>query len=310
MTHPLVTLLRSVLALVLGLASVALVVATVGLSWFHADIQDEDAFAATAQGVAADQGFRDDLVDAAVQDIMDSSQVTQYLGDGSDSGHWYSGLQDFARDKVQDFVQGSVQDVADSDGFQSAWDSTARATHTRNLGEDPSDVFVVDASPIYDQVDQEIRSRTGVDLKLDEGEHLIAMEQVQESSQEGRIAQILHRLDEGSQHLPVYGTLAALCALGAAVVAPRGRILVVAAVSAVAGLGTWLAFLAARSAWESATGTAEGTGGVIERYLVRALDADMPTWGLTSLGVGLGCAVVLVILHVALALRRQRTQVF
>ena len=309
MSHSLSSAIRGVLAVLLGLVAVALAALSVALCWFQQDLQNEDRFVATTSSLSSDQQFRDQLVDASVQDVMSSEVVTQYLGDGNSQGHLFSGLSNWFHDKAEGIMHDAAQKAADSEEFRSVWEQTARQTHQADFDGSDRKTLVVDASPLYRAVDERVRSAIGVDLGLEDGDHLVAVEQVPDGAQEAPGAAFIQVGQEWSGRLPVLITLAAVAALAAAVLAGRWWALTLGAVCAASGLATWGAFLLLHQRMQEAVAGAEGAGGVVARHLVSALTQNQPSWGLTSLGVGLGAAVLLIIAHVVLAARRGNAEV-
>lgn len=309
MSHSLSSAIRGVLAVLLGLVAVVLAALSVALCWFQQDLQNEDRFVATTSSLSSDQQFRDQLVDASVQDVMSSEVVTRYLGDGNSQGHLFSGLSNWFHDKAEGIMHDAAQKAADSEEFRSVWEQAARQTHQADFDGSERKTLVVDASPLYRAVDERVRSAIGVDLGLEDGDHLVAVEQVPDGAQEAPGAAFIRVGQEWTSRLPVLITLAVVAALAAAVLARRWWALALGAVCAGAGLATWGVFLLLHQRMQDAVAGAEGAGGVVARHLVSALTQNQPSWGLTSLGVGLGAAVLLIIAHVVLAARRGNAEV-
>ncbi|OAX67684.1 hypothetical protein A5N15_01810 [Rothia kristinae] len=221
MSHSLSSAIRGVLAVLLGLVAVALAALSVALCWFQQDLQNEDRFVATTSSLSSDQQFRDQLVDASVQDVMSSEVVTRYLGDGNSQGHLFSGLSNWFHDKAEGIMHDAAQKAADSEEFRSVWEQTARQTHQADFDGSDRKTLVVDASPLYRAVDERVRSAIGVDLGLEDGDHLVAVEQVPDGAQEAPGAAFIRVGQEWTGRLPVLITLAAVAALAAAVLAGR-----------------------------------------------------------------------------------------
>lgn len=305
---PAVALVRGALAAVAALLAVVLAVASVVLTWFSASIVDEDAFVATADGMAASEEFRGQLADAAVEDIMASDEVSRYLGDGSGDA-WYSGLLGAARDGAETVLRGAVSSAVESEDFAAVWHETAVETHRENLGEAPSDVLVLDAGPLYETVDARIGGLLGVDLGLGDQGRLIDLEEPGASGQ-GEGAAFLHDAARLATAVPAFAIGAVVLTLAAAWLMPRHRALAPAGVLAAAGIAVWavMSFGAgALTRWADDVG---GTGGVVLGRFTEAVTADVPTWALTSLGVGLGAAVLLIIADVLRGSRRGPAEVF
>ncbi len=303
--HP----LRWVLSGILALAAVLLAALTVALAWFGATVVDSNNFVDKAGAVAQEENFRDQLTDHVTDDIMASEAVTHYLGDGSQGGI-LSGAKNALRDTAKRVIRSAVDATVNSSDFQSVWKDTASATHDANFGPSPSSTLVLDASPFYSEINDRVHGLVHVNLGLDQGDHRIALESAPAGQTEGPTAEVLHRGQTLSAMTPVLGTATAIAALAAAVIAPRGKLLMVALISAAAALVTWVGMSVLGSRFNAAMGSVGDTGGLIAQHLGKALTSNIQAWTLTSLGVGLGLAVILVIVHVLGGSRGENRHVF
>lgn len=289
--------------------AVLLAASTVALAWFGATVVDSNHFVSAAGEVAQSDDFREQLTDHVTDDIMASDAVTRYLGDGSQGGI-LSGVKNALRGTAQGVIHSAVGSTVNSSDFQSVWKNTASATHDANFGPSPSSTLVVDASPFYSDINDRVHGLLHVDLGLDHGDHRIALESVPAGQTEGPTADILHRGQSLAAMTPVIGTAAAILALAAAVIAPRGKLLMVALTSAAAALLAWIGMSVLGSRFNSAMDSVGDTGGLIAQHLGKALTSNIQAWTLTTLGVGLGLAVVLVIVHVLAGSRAENRHVF
>jgi hypothetical protein len=307
--HPAHGTLRRLLATLASLAAVILACGSVVLAWFDAAILDEDSFTASADTVAASDQFRQELTDAAVQDIMASDEVSRYLGDGSGGDSWYSGLQDLARGGAEKALHGAVSSAVDSGDFESVWNETAVETHRENLGEDPSQTLVLDATPLYRAVDERVGGIVGLDLGLGDQRHLVELEEAGPSGQ-GETAAILHRIERLATAVPAFAVGAVVLTLAAAALLPRHRALAPAGILAASGILTWAVMSLGSGALVRWAEGLDGTGGVVLGRFMEAVTEGVPGWALTSLGIGLGGAVLLIIADVLIGSRRGPAEVF
>lgn len=304
-SHP----VRWTLSVLCTLAAIVLATATVALSWFSSTIVDKGHFGDAAADVVTDQNFRDELSNHVTDDVMASDTVKGFLGDGSASG-LLSGPKNALRATAQGVVHSAVSNTVNSDEFRSVWADTADATHDANFGSSPSSTLVLDASPFYDEINNRVHDVLHVDLGLNQGDHRVALEQKTNDQGEGETASLLHKAQHMTSAAPVLGTLAGLLALAAGVIAPRGKLLMVAMASAGAALLTWASMSLLGSRFNDSLADVAGTGGLISQHLGRALTENIQPWTLTTLGIGLGLAVILVILQVLTGPRGDTKQVF
>lgn len=302
---------RRLLVLLLALGAVLAGSTAVTLSWYQHEVLDEGQFVASASTLASDDAFRHDLVDSATQDVMASSEVEHYLGDGNSSGEigggWLGELagkgKDWLRDRAQDFVHRALAQTADSSEFQSLWRQTAEDTHRADFGKDARGTVVLDVSPLYAAANAKIQSEAFVDLGLDEGTHLLEVEQKPEGAgqgQEAPVARVLHTGQDWAAALPAWTAVAVVLGLVAAALATRRRFLVLAAASAGTGILAWAQLVLGRQWVLGQAEKASGTEGLILKNLLRALTADVSGWALTALGAGAGAAVLFLLVHILL----------
>ncbi|MDN5605715.1 MAG: hypothetical protein L0G59_09910 [Kocuria sp.] len=284
------TTLRWVFSVIAAVLAVGLATLTLLLAWFQQSVGDESHFVSSADDVIQEESFRSDLADAATQQIMDSDSVQQYVGDGSTIGG-LPGLQSWAKDRAFGLMHSTVKGVVDSEDFRSTWKQTAKETHASNFGDDPSSTLVVDATPIYQAVNDKVENAVHIDLGLGDDTARIELE-------EGAMAHFLHTAQSLAAVAPTFGAVAVVAALVSALVAPRGKSLFVALVAAATGLVTWVSMTVLASRFHAQLDTVEGTGGLIAQHMGDALTSNVQAWALTSLGVGLGIALILVIIHV------------
>lgn len=298
--------LRRALSLVAGLAAALLAVLCIALSWFQLTVADEEEFSRVSSSVAREESFRQELADAAVQDIMDSPQVDRYLG-AADDGKWYSGAVSWFKDRAEGLVDRAVSGAVDSDQFQQVWDETLQATHQENLGENPPEVLTLDVTPMYELLNEEVHSATTIDLHLADERTLVDLEEPEAGSDGGVIARRLHSAQQWAEALPALAVGALVLAGAAMGLMPHRRLIPLALFGAVTGVGAWAVFTSGAAALRESVAGLEGSGGVVARYLMDAVTANTGTWGLTSLGVGIGAGVVLLILDVLIHTSRQDT---
>lgn len=294
--------LRWVFSVIAAVLAVCLATLTLLLAWFQQSVGDESHFVSSADDVIQEESFRSDLADAATQQIMDSDSVQQYLGDGSTIGG-LPGLQSWAKDRASGLMHSTVKGVVDSEDFRSTWKQTAKETHASNFGDDPSSTLVVDASPIYQSVNDKVENAVHIDLGLGDDTARIELEKAPSSGEEGPMAHFLHNAQSLAAVAPTFGAVAVVATLVSALAAPRGKSLFVALVAAAAGLVTWVSMTVLAARFHAQLDTVEGTGGLIAQHMGDALTSNVQAWALTSLGVGLGIALILVIIHVMNASR-------
>lgn len=301
---------RGILSVLCAAAAVVLAGSSIVLGWFNAHVQNEDAFVATATSFSSDQRFQQELADAATQDVMNSSEVKQYLGSSSDSDDGLFGsLRHWARGEAENLIKDAAGKAVASDDFRTVWENTARATHRENTNADAPKVLTVDAGPIYDEVNQKIQEAVHLDLGLNQGSHTVAVEQTESGKDHGKVAGWLAVGRDWGQRIPMLVVLAAVFALAACLLSPRRWALVGALVSAGTGIATWAVMTLESQALRSDASGASGVAGIVQRYLVDAIAGTVSPWATTSVVVGLAAAVLLIIIHVALAgLRRVETR--
>lgn len=291
-------------SMIAGAGAVVLIVLSIMVGWFQLTVADEDAFMEATSSVARDQQFREELVDAAVQDIMEAPQLDRYFG-AADDGAWYSGAASWLKDRAKGLVTRAVSTAVESDQFPQIWDETLLATHELNLSETAPNVLTLDVTPLYRLVDDKVRSLTTVDLHLAEERVLLPLEEVPPGQEEGPIARKLHRAQDWAQALPAFAVGAVVLTLLSAGLMPQRRLIPIALIAAASGVGGWAALNAGAAFLRDAVANLEGAGGVVARALMEALTANTGTWGQSALGVGVGLAVLLLIIDVLIHASRQ-----
>lgn len=295
--------IRWVLAAVVSVLAICLATLTVVLVWFQYSVADEDHFVASTTSIVHDEQFRSDLADDVTRDVMDSDQVTRYLGSGSGSGP-FGGIQNWAKNGVTSLVHSTVEGVIASQDFQKAWTSTATATHSANFGDSPESTMVVDAAPMYQAFGDKLGSAIPVDPELDGSSHLLSLENAPDNGKDAPIAAFLHGAQSLSDASPAFGAGGVVLALLAGLIAPRAKSLFVALAAAGTGILTWLVMTVLSARFGAQMSSLQGTEGLFASRFADAITANVQTWALTSLGVGLGLSVVLVIGHVLSTSRR------
>lgn len=298
--------LRWVSASIAAVLSVCLAALTLVLIWFQFTVSDEAHFVSSANSVVQDEQFRSQLADDVAQDIMSSEKVNQYLGDGSDTGT-FAGIQSWVKDRASNLVRSTVAGVVDSKDFRETWKEMASSTHSANFDDPSSSTLMVDAGPLYQAFNDRVQSTVHLDLGLDEGSHRVELENAPQDGGDAPMAKFLHRAQSLSAVSPALGAAALVVALLAALLAPRSKALFLALASAGTGLATWLAMTVLSARFNTQMGAVQGTEGLIAQHFGEAITANVQTWALTSMGVGLGIALVLVIGHVLTSARQGNT---
>ncbi len=228
--------LRRFIGVLLGV--VALVLGSSGALayWAQNTIVQESGFDHLTADMAQDKAFQKELSQAVTKDIMDSEQVTHFLGKSEEEANrgfrvedllnpsrWFEQAQAIGRDQVENAIGAATQAVTQDQNYPQVWQQVMKDTHAYNMDSQRS-AAGLNLNAVYQEVDNRVGTIFGFDPDIrGTGDHIIQLEPADSSPQNSLHGNLMKIKDFAATWQTQL--LAALgCALLAFVVWPRARL--------------------------------------------------------------------------------------
>ncbi len=232
---PLFAPLRRFLALLLALLTLLLAGSAAGAYWAQSSIVDPQGFAAISMNMAENKDFQAELAQAVTQDIMASEALSQYLGNGQESGLW-GNVQNWARQQVESGISTAAQTVVEAESYPDMWKEVMADTHDYNM-QAQGQGAALDLSALYKEIGQQTGTVLGVDTsQVTSGEHLLPLVPAKAHP----LGQALQGVQAYAASWPVQLALAGLGLLLGLLLWPGNRCYYLAFMLMLAGAGFWL----------------------------------------------------------------------
>lgn len=227
--------LRRALAVMLGVLAIVTALAGAGGKWADAHLVSARGFTDLSAQLADDTDVQQRIAAAAVDDLMNSEGLTQYL----ERNGLLTWLFSYNRDSVRTALNGAAQKVTTTGEYKKLWRQVAADTHT-HLISDENAPAALDVSALYRELDSAVGTIGPLDPDITAwGNRYISLENGDNNAVHHKIMQFKAFANAADAFL-----IASLVTLLAAVLLwPRGRYLFAACLLLAGALTAWGASL-------------------------------------------------------------------